>query len=164
MTKISWDDYFMTMVYLAAMRSKDESTHIGAVIVGLNNEIRATGYNSFPRGIDDTVPERQERPEKYFWFSHAEINAVAQAAMVGIPIGGCKMYTNGMPCTTCAGYVINAGIKEIIVDKNWNDANPDKWSDEARRSREMFDESEVKVRYWEGELLDIYRFRRAEKF
>ena len=164
MTKISWDDYFMTMVYLVAMRSKDESTHIGAVIVGTNNEVRATGYNSFPRGIDDTVPERQERPEKYFWFAHGEINAVAQAAMVGIPVGGCKIYTNGMPCTGCAKYLINAGIKEVIVDKAWDADNAEKWSDEARRSMEMFDESEVKVRYWEGELLDICRFRRGEKF
>lgn len=164
MTKISWDDYFMTMVYLVAMRSKDESTHIGAVIVGPNNEIRATGYNSFPRGIDDTVPERQERPEKYFWFAHGEINAVVQAAMVGIPIGGCKIYTNCMPCTGCAKYLINAGIKEVIVDEAWDANNAEKWIDEARRSREMFNESKVKVRYWEGDLLDIYRFRRGEKF
>ena len=164
MNKISWDDYFMTMMYLAAMRSKDESTHIGAIIVGPNNEVRTTGYNSFPRGINDMVPERQERPEKYFWFSHAEINAVVQAAMVGIPVGACKMYTNGVPCTGCAKYLINAGIKEIIVDKEWDADNAAKWSDEAKRSMEMFDEAEVKVRYWEGKLLDVHRFRRGEKF
>ena len=68
MKKVSWDDYFMTMVYLAAMRSKDESTHIGAVIVGPDNEVRSTGYNSFPRGMNDDIKKRQKRPEKYFFF------------------------------------------------------------------------------------------------
>ncbi len=164
MNKIEWDDYFMTMVYLAAMRSKDEYTHVGAVVVGPNNEVRAMGYNSFPRGTNDDVPERQERPEKYFWFSHGEINAIVQAAMVGIPVGGCRMYTNGVPCTTCAGYIINAGIKEVIVDKAWDADNAEKWTDEARRSKEMFDEAKVIITYWEGELLDICRFRRGQKF
>ena len=113
---MKWDDYFMTMVYLVAMRSKDESTHVGAVIVGPNKEIRSTGYNSFPMGINDDVPERQERPEKYFWFSHAERNAVYLAARVGIPVEGCTMYTNGIPCTDCAFAVIQAGITEVVVD------------------------------------------------
>ena len=163
MSKIEWDDWFMTMVYLVAAKSKDQSTHIGAVVVGPDNEIRSTGYNSFPRGVDDYVQERQERPEKYFWFAHGEGNAVANAAMVGVSLKGCKLYTNGVPCTICAGYLINAGIKEIIVDKNWDADNAEKWSDEAMRSSIMFEEARVKIRYWEGELLDIYKFRRGEK-
>lgn len=68
MELVSWDDYFMTMVYLVAMKSKDESTHIGAVIVGPDNEIRSTGYNSFPRKMNDGLEERQKRPQKYFFF------------------------------------------------------------------------------------------------
>ena len=69
MKKILWDDYFMTMVYLVAMRSKDESTHIGAVVVGGDKEVRSVGYNGFPRGMDDNIKERQLRPLKYFFFS-----------------------------------------------------------------------------------------------
>jgi len=161
MNNISWDDYFMTMVYLAAMRSKDAATHIGAVIVDDRNVVRSTGYNSFVRGIDDAVPERQERPEKYFWFEHAERNAIYSA---GRDLQGCCMYTNGIPCMDCARGVVQAGIKEVIVDKNWDDDNAEKWAEEAKRSRQMFLEAGVKFRYWEGKLLDIHRFRRGEKF
>jgi len=52
---------------------------IGCVIVGPNHEIRSTGYNSFPRGIRDDVPERLERPAKYLWLEHAERNAICNA-------------------------------------------------------------------------------------
>ncbi len=69
---MNWDKYFMSLVYLVALKSKDKRTKIGAVIIGPDNEIRSTGYNSFPRGIDDNVPERQIPDEKYFWFAHAE--------------------------------------------------------------------------------------------
>ena len=68
----SYDELFMNMAYLAAMKSKDIKTHVGAVIVGPDNEVRSLGFNSFPRGINDNVLERQERPEKYNWFAHSE--------------------------------------------------------------------------------------------
>lgn len=166
MKKVDWDDLYMTMVYLIAMRSKDESTHIGAVVVGPDNEVRSTGYNSFPRGINDHVPERQESPEKYYWFSHGETNAINNAALVGIPLKGCRMYTNGIPCASggCARNVINAGIKEVIVDKWWDNNNMDMWEEEAKRSLEMFKEAGVKVRYYDGGFLDIHKFRRAKKY
>jgi len=163
MEKISWDELYMTMVYLMAMKSKDLSTHVGAVIVGPDNEVRSVGYNSFPRGINDNVPERQERPEKYHWFAHAERNAIYNAGMVGIPVKGCKMYTNGIPCNNCAFGIINAGIKEVIVDKHWDDNNVDQWEEEAKISSVMFKEAGVKIRFYDGELLNIYRFRRGEK-
>jgi dCMP deaminase len=161
MEKILWDDYFMTMVYLAAMRSKDSSTHIGAVIVDDLNIVVSTGYNSFVRNVNDDVLERQERPEKYFWFEHAERNAVYNAER---SIRNCRMYTNGVPCMDCARAVVQSGIKEVIVDKMWNDNNADKWVEHANRSLEMFQECGVKVRYWEGNLLNIFRYRRGEKF
>ena len=67
---------FYEMANLVAKKSKDQSTQIGAVIVGPDNEIRSTGYNSFPCGINDDLQERQERPEKYYWIEHAERNAL----------------------------------------------------------------------------------------
>jgi len=164
MEKISWDDLYMTMVYLVAMKSKDESTNIGAVVVGPDNEVRSIGYNSFPRGINDDVPERQKRPGKYAFFEHAESNTINNAALIGVSLKGCRMYTNGIPCTNCARSIINSGIKEIIVDKIWDDNNVDKWKEEAKISLVMFSEAGVKLRFWEGSLLDICRFRRREKF
>lgn len=157
-----WDEYFMSMVYLVASRSKDQSTHIGAVIVGEDNEIKSTGYNSFVRKLKDDVPERQEKPEKYFWFEHAERNAIYNATLIGTSLKNCKMYTNGIPCADCARAVIQSGIKEIIVDKKWDSANPDIWLEHAERSLKMFEETGVKVRYWEGKLLEIEKFRRGQ--
>jgi len=164
MKKVSWDDLYMTMVYLIAMKSKDESTHIGAVVVGPDNEVRSMGYNSFPRRINDYVPERQERPEKYSWMEHAERNIINNAALTGIHLKGCRMYTNGIPCTGCARGVINAGIEEVIVDKQWNDNNMDKWKEEVKISSVMLEEAEVKVRFYEGEFLDVHKFRRDQKY
>jgi dCMP deaminase len=162
---MDWDSYFMTMAYLVAMRSKDESTHVGAVIVGPDNELRSTGYNSFPMGIDDSRPERQERPEKYYWFAHAERNSIDLAARVGTPLEGCIMYTNGIPCTDCAFSIIMAGIKEVVVDSAWLNPERDKWDETAKRTKVMFEEAGVKLRLWDGELIKtIYKFQRGKKF
>lgn len=162
MEKIDWDSLFMNMVYLTAMKSKDESTHVGAVIVGPDNEVRSVGFNSFPRGINDGVPGRQQRPEKYHWMAHAEVNSVFNAAMAGTAVKGCKMYTNGVPCTGCVHAVINAGIKEVIVDKSWNDGNYNQWKEQAERTMVMFEEAGVKLRFWDGKFVQIHRFRNGE--
>lgn len=161
MEKISWDDYFMTMVYLVSTRSMDEHTKVGSVIVNDLNVVMSVGYNSFVRGINDGVPERQERPEKYFWFEHAERNAIYNA---GRNLRGSRMYTNGVPCMDCSRGIVQVGIKEVIVDKTWNEDNRSKWQEHARRTLEMFNEAGVAVRYWDGNLVDIRRFRSGEKF
>ena len=79
-----WVEYFYNIANEVKNKSKDERTQIGAVIVGKNKEIVSTGYNSFPRGINDNLKERQERPEKYFWFEHAERNAIYNAQLVSV--------------------------------------------------------------------------------
>jgi dCMP deaminase len=61
---MDWDTYFMELIYHIAAKSKDGSTKVGCAVIGPDNEIRSTGYNSFPRGINDNIPERHERPEK----------------------------------------------------------------------------------------------------
>lgn len=163
---MDWDEYFMTLVYLIAMRSKDQSTHLGAVIVGLDQEIRSSGYNSFPRGINDYVKERQERPEKYYWFEHAERNAIYNSARVGIPLKDCIMYTQGIPCADCARAIIQSGIKEVVIHKDWEEESNSieksgeklnrgvvDWSkDRIKRTSKMFEEAGVKIRFFEGKL------------
>lgn len=158
------DTVFMNMVYLIAMLSKDENTHIGAVVVGPDNEVRSVGYNSFPRGINDYVSERQQRPEKYHWFAHAECNSVYNAALAGIALKGCRMYTNGIPCTGCMHAVMNAGIKEVIVDTKWNDGNYNQWKEQADRTRIAFAEAGIKLRFWEGDLIHVTRWRNGSIF
>ena len=159
---INWDDYFMSMAYLVASKSKDESTHMGAVVVGPNNEIKSTGYNSFVRGLNDEIAARQEKPEKYYWFEHAERNAIYNATLMGTSLKGCKIYTNGIPCMDCARGIVQSGILEVIIDKKWDKKNPDLWKENAKRSIEMFKEVGVLLRYWDGKILPIQKFMRGE--
>lgn len=142
---MNWTEYFINIANTIKLKSKDNSTKIGVVIVGKNHEIVSTGYNSFPRGIDDNVPERQERPEKYYWMTHAEINSILNAARTGISTKDCVMYmTCGIPCTDCAKAIINSGISEIYCSSKINSG----WEEHAKRSKIMFKESSVKVNFY----------------
>lgn len=151
MSDISWDQYFKNLCEEVKKKSKDNSTKIGVVIAGDDRQIITTGYNSFPRGINDNIPERQERPEKYMWFSHAETNAIINAALNGTSTKGSTMYMScGVPCTDCARNIINAGVKEVVCRKDQSVMNnPQKWEEIGKRSLSMFEEAGVKVRYWE---------------
>jgi len=146
---------YMTMAYLVAMQSKDNRTWIGSVIVGPDNEVRSTGYNGLPRGCNDDIAERQEQPEKYFWFEHSERNAIYNAARMGLSMKDCILYTMGIPCADCARAVIQAGITKVVVHKPWNADNTEKWVESCRRSKEMFQEAGVKLIEWDGEILQI---------
>ena len=120
--KQSWDQYFLKMCKLVASKSPDPSTQCGCVIVGPDNEVRTTGYNGMPRGIEST-PEREERPEKYYWYEHAECNAIFNAARAGIAMKGCTAYVTGIPCPSCVRAFIQSGIIQVIVPLNGH--NPD---------------------------------------
>jgi dCMP deaminase len=115
----SWNEYFMAMLDPISNRSKDPNTQVSCLIVGPDNNIRATGYNSFPRGIQDDVSERFERPEKYFWMEHAERNAFYAAARIGTPLMDSRMYMKGLPCMDCGRGMIQVGIREIIYNAPW---------------------------------------------
>ena len=111
----TWDQYYLDICKVVATRSKDPNTQIGCVIIGPNHEIRSTGYNSFPRGIRDDVPERLVRPTKYLWIEHAERNAICNAARAGTATEGCTIYVEIMPCMDCARAIVQAGIVEVAV-------------------------------------------------
>ena len=96
---MNWTEYFLGIAEQVKLKSKDESTQIGSVIVGMDNEILSTGYNSFPRGLDDSRPERQERPVKYNYIEHSERNAIFNAARIGVSLKNSTIYlTAGLPC------------------------------------------------------------------
>lgn len=139
----SWDTYHMGIADTVSRKSKDESTQLGAVIIGPGNEIRSTGYNSFPRGVNDDVPERQERPLKYKWFVHAEANAIFNAARMGTSLLGCKLYCAWPPCPACAQGIIQVGIKEVIV-KSLN--VPERWAEDMQIAAKMLGEAKVVLR------------------
>lgn len=146
----AWPTYFRNLAIQVATRSKDRNTNIGVVIVGKNNQVLSTGYNSFPAGINDAVPGRQERPEKYFWFEHAERNAIYNAAKSGVCTNDSVMYLScSCPCADCARAIINSGIKEIWIQKEDSTTNPAKWNEHAKRSLDMFSEAGIAVKYYE---------------
>ena len=154
-TNISWDEYFMSLCYLVAMRSKDQNTNVGAVIVGPDNEIRSTGYNSFPRNCDDNIAERQERPEKYFWFEHGERNAIFNAARIGVSLNGCRIYVPGIPCMDCARAIVQSGIREVITHDAWKtgDTNRKTWDEHHKRTIELFAECNIHLRTYYGPVV-----------
>jgi len=152
-------DVFMSMAYLVSMQSTDVSTHVGAVIVGTDNEVRSTGYNGFPRGVNDDVVERQEKPLKYSWMEHAERNAIYNAARMGLSVKGCTMFTNGFPCADCARAIIQSGIAVVVTDRVWDDHNPVRWAESLRISQDMFVEAGIKHRVWGGDVLEIIPWR-----
>ena len=110
---ISWDEYFMGVAMLAALRSKDPSTQVGACIVSPENIIISTGYNGMPKGCnDDEFPwDRTGEDTKYPYVVHAELNAILKAN--GRNLRGSRIYVALFPCNECAKAIIQSGIREI---------------------------------------------------
>lgn len=112
---------YLSIARVTASSSSDPQTHVGAVVVGPDLEIRSTGYNGLPRGFDDTVEERLQAPEKYRWMVHAELNSILNAVRVGVSLKGCAMYVTLPPCFECAKAIIQTGISTVIVDEHLAD-------------------------------------------
>jgi dCMP deaminase len=146
---MEWNEYFLGIAEQVKVKSKDNNTQIGAVIVGVDREILSTGYNSFPRGLDDMIEERQERPEKYYFMEHAERNAIYNAARVGTPIKDSSIYiTSGVPCMDCARGIINSGIKKVYCKRICTTTNKDMWDEHQKRSIDMLHECGVDVIFY----------------
>jgi dCMP deaminase len=114
---MNWDTYFISMADTARLKSKDRSTTVGAVIVR-DTYVVATGWNGFPRGINDDNPAYHERPMKYCVTEHAERNAIYNAAAEGAATAGCIMYITHNPsfgiCTDCARAIIQSRIVRVV--------------------------------------------------
>lgn len=146
---MNWTEYYLGIAEQVKLKSKDESTQIGSVIVGEGNEILSTGYNSFPRGLDDSRPERQISPLKYNYMVHAEMNGIINAARIGISIKNSVMYlTCGIPCANCAKGIINSGIKKIYCKTTCTTKNKRKWKKEQKISLIMFSECGVDIIFY----------------
>jgi dCMP deaminase len=137
-----WDSRFLALARHVAEWSIDPTTKVGCVIVGPSNEVRALGYNGFPRNVDD-APGRLERPVKYTWIEHAERNAIYAAARVGVPIEGCRVYLSWFPCIDCARALVQVGITEIIaVEPDWS---LEPWGPQFVQARTLLREGKVRV-------------------
>ncbi len=113
MERPDWHTYFMSIAFVVAQRSIDTSTKVGCVVVNKENSILTTGYNGPPRGMKDiNIPTT--RPEKYSYMSHAEINAIANAARHGISLRDSVFYVTTPPCDVCFRSIINCGAEKVI--------------------------------------------------
>ena len=146
---MNWTDYFLEIAEVVKLKSKDQSTQIGAVVVGEGKNVLSTGYNSFPRGLDDSLQERQERPEKYFWIEHAERNAIYNAALEGVSLKNSTIYlTSGLPCIDCARGIVNSGIKVVWCKRVCTTKNKEKWEESQKKSLQLLSECGVEVCYY----------------
>lgn len=117
---LDWDQYFMGIARLSALRSKDPSTQVGACIVDDKKKIIGIGYNGLPTGInDDLFPWGKEGDfleTKYPYVCHAELNAILNSTQ---NLQGATIYVTLFPCNECTKAIIQSGIKNLyyISDK-----------------------------------------------
>lgn len=142
MAHISWDQYFMGVSKLSALRSKDPSTKVGACIVSADNRIVGVGYNGMPYGTDDEFAPWGRvggfLDTKYAYVVHAELNAILNSTK---ELKGCRLYVSLFPCHECAKAIIQSGIKEIVYeDDKYNGTDSD------IASKRMLDAAGVKYR------------------
>lgn len=151
-----WDLFYIHLAQQWADKSKDRSTSVGAIIVGPDMEQRSAGYNGFPRGVNDDIDCRHDRPVKYDFTEHAERNAIYNAARVGIPLKGCTMYLNWWPtpCADCARAVIQSGIIAVVgpnipfasTNPGAVKGQPKDWAESFKPTLEMFEEVRLPTR------------------
>jgi dCMP deaminase len=149
---ISWDEYFMGMAKLSALRSKDPNTKVGACIVDPDHKVVSNGYNGMPRGIDETKVswnKGEGLDSKYLYVCHAEFNAILNTRN-GSALKGCTLYVTLFPCNECAKAIIQTGIKEVVYEC-------DKYHDvtEFKASRLLLELAGVKVREFKGRDVTI---------
>ncbi len=142
----TWDDLYLEMVYLVASKSEDPRCHIGAVIVSENNELISIGYNGLPRGVRHTR-DKNIKPGKFYFFEHAERNAIYNALRNNISTINSKIYTNGIPCADCARAIIQTGIKLVIIDIDWPTTNSEYWKNHFTATKILFGETGVEMRF-----------------
>ena len=116
---ISWEDYFMGLAHLSALRSKDPNTQVGACIIDNEKKVVSIGYNGMPRGCDDNeFPWEREGgflDTKYAFVVHAELNAILNSPR---SVKDCTIYVSLFPCNECAKAIIQSGIRKIVYESD----------------------------------------------
>ncbi len=140
---ISWDEYFMGIALMSAMRSKDPNTQVGACIVNSQNRIMSVGYNGMPGGCDDDEFPWERQGDtlhtKYPYVCHAELNAILNNRAGSLE--NCRCYVTLFPCNECTKAIIQSGITEVVYIS-------DKYAhtDASAASRKMFEAAGISLR------------------
>jgi dCMP deaminase len=118
----SWDEYFMNIARAVASRSTCSRRSVGALVVK-DKRILATGYNGAPAGLRhcDHTDGADMRDGHCARSTHAEQNAIVQAAKYGTPIDGATVYCTDQPCLTCAKLLVNAGARRVVFEGDYPD-------------------------------------------
>ena len=154
--------YFLLTKYQAEIFSKDPSTKVGALILAPDSyEILSLGYNGMPRKIDETKPERWQRPIKYMFVEHAERNAIYNATRKGVSLDGAIALVTMFPCADCARGLIQVGISMLVCTKPTKELI-DRWGAHFDVSTEMLQEAEVSILYVEDLFLEMESNNSAE--
>jgi dCMP deaminase len=117
--RLNWDEYFMSIAFLASCRSPCERLHVGSVIVK-NNRIISMGYNGYIPGAPH-ISRVQDNHEQSI--IHSEVNAITDCAKRGTSLEGAKIYITHYPCPNCFRSIAACSIKEIYYHDDYNN-NP----------------------------------------
>ena len=109
--QMGWDEYFMNIADEVAKRSKDPSSKNGCVIVDSKHRPVSFGYNGMLQGADESKMTLTERPMKYYFAIHSEMNALLFAHR---DVSGCTLYNKMASCENCLKYCLQAGIKRFV--------------------------------------------------
>lgn len=138
-----WDTRYLGLAQNVASWSKDPSRKVGAVAIGMFGQVLSQGYNGFPRGIQDSEKRLNDRPTKYRYVVHAEMNAIYNATFSGVSLAGSTMYVHGLPiCSECAKGLIQVGIARVVVPKQ---DVPDNWKESCEFTKTLFSEAKVQL-------------------
>lgn len=108
---MNWDEYFLEIAEAVALKSKDPSSKMGCVIVDQNKRVVSLGYNGMVQGSDESKMTLKERPMKYHFAIHSEMNAIIFAHQ---DLTGCTLYNRVATCDNCLKYCLQAGIKRFV--------------------------------------------------
>ena len=152
-SNISWDEYFMGIAVLSAMRSKDPNTKVGACIVDDDHKVVSIGYNGMPMGLPEeelSWNKGEGLDSKYLYVCHAEFNAILNTRNGTSALRGCTLYVTLFPCNECTKAIIQTGIKEVVYISNKYEQTT-----ETQASLRMLTLAGVKIRHYEGRLPHI---------
>jgi dCMP deaminase len=148
-----WDKRFMELAKQVSTWSKDRSTGVGAVIVNDKKKVLSLGFNGFPRGVDDDVESRHERPEKNHYVVHAERNALDEAET---SLEGATIYCTFFTCATCAHGIIQKGLKRVVApEPDWN---AERYAETQKHAMQMYKEAGVEVSFYKEPADDLIVF------
>jgi len=137
---LSWDQFFLGVAFICSKKSKDPNTKVGCCIIDTQKRIVATGYNGFPKNINDDELSWNNKGDwhktKYPYVIHAETNAILFAKQ---NLKNFILYTTLFPCSNCAKLIIQSEIKKIVFLSDKYDKTEDNIA-----AKILFDKAKIK--------------------